>query len=1073
MTTLHGKLIAETPIYRGNARKTLFTRDGDGTERLVSLAGEIQGTAQSLMDAFIGESRNQRNRGLLNELWLRLYSTSLPKGLITGVDCELQEDFYPQNRFFDLRMGIKLDEDRWAIESNANYKYETLLRNSVFDFSISVNEQILEKKDNAARLYYLLNELEEGRFWFGAGKSKGLGRVRLDMELPFSAPKHPPKINADANHLNISMTFNAENPVMVGWNWGKVDPETPIFAAIEGQVLVEAMRSLPLVIRERLAMSLGGPIISPEDWKNKLAEYLPRVIAVLLRESSFKEVDVWVIPEVKLAKLGKGRYPLSKKIVAAAKPLVDHPFSSKEEAEAKLVEVLEDKANMAGRIVDIMDRQLKTRQDFDQKTWIEIASGLGMSSELGGKLVPQLSDEDALTKTLTQACKPIMPRFYEQVDRQVKLLQSDAWIDVEISNREEHLHIKQMILHGEITERDWGDVQRVPEGISAAGWRDFLASHRRVRFQHMRDRRNLRKSIENDKNFIAFLESHRDKARQELSQPYHMDFRAAGPSGRAVSRKYGKPYDTIFMRMLSWSPSAQGEGLWEIYVPGSTIKGAFRKRASQVLRTLWGETPRTQNIIGRLFGKQGQRGLVYFSDAYLSDPLDPSRAWCSMDGVKMNSKTGQPVESAKSDFLFAYGSQLAFHLRLDLQDVTQKDFKAVAVLIHLVHDFQRGDIPLGGEKTSGFGWVEAAINGTTWLTGGIDDEGVPLFSDVEFVQEGIWHKMELGREEAAAKFASPPPLKSTQNATTPPKAKGGFISHRAFGGYCGMLTVDAEVLSPITVSESGEPSFTTQTGDGPVNGWDFFSMSPPEAAMRDAQNAYALPSKSIKGMLRHIYTIATDSKEASRNINNLNPADSLFGWVGQGPNQAISGRLSFDFGFFDEPELAWFKTPYPYGNWHFVGQEWKNIPEGTAKKSMVDQVWRIFPHTPLAPDVLRLDDFQPDSVKARYFRAILPGSQARFNIRFWNLTEEELQRLMWCVVLDDTLAHKVGGQRYLGFGSLRLSLSPESYLIDWAARYASKPESEWQLPLQAEEWLNPDVILHRRALQRFLNVKSL
>ena len=50
---LQGKLFVESPIYRGNARKTLFTRDGDGTQRLVSLAGEISGTAQALMDAFI------------------------------------------------------------------------------------------------------------------------------------------------------------------------------------------------------------------------------------------------------------------------------------------------------------------------------------------------------------------------------------------------------------------------------------------------------------------------------------------------------------------------------------------------------------------------------------------------------------------------------------------------------------------------------------------------------------------------------------------------------------------------------------------------------------------------------------------------------------------------------------------------------------------------------------------------------------------------------------------------------------------------------------------------------------
>jgi hypothetical protein len=83
---LRGQLIAESPIYRGNAKKTLFTRDGDGTHRLVSLPGEIAGTAQSLMDAFIGQSGNGKNRGLLNEAWERLYAVPMPPGLIQQVN---------------------------------------------------------------------------------------------------------------------------------------------------------------------------------------------------------------------------------------------------------------------------------------------------------------------------------------------------------------------------------------------------------------------------------------------------------------------------------------------------------------------------------------------------------------------------------------------------------------------------------------------------------------------------------------------------------------------------------------------------------------------------------------------------------------------------------------------------------------------------------------------------------------------------------------------------------------------------------------------------------------------------
>ena len=86
-------------------------------------------------------------------------------------------------------MGLKLDEDRWAAEANANYKMETIFRNAAFDFILTVNDAVLERGDNAARLYYLLQELREGRFWFGAGKSKGLGRVRLEADLP--RPRRP------------------------------------------------------------------------------------------------------------------------------------------------------------------------------------------------------------------------------------------------------------------------------------------------------------------------------------------------------------------------------------------------------------------------------------------------------------------------------------------------------------------------------------------------------------------------------------------------------------------------------------------------------------------------------------------------------------------------------------------------------------------------------------------------------------------------------------------------------------------------------------------------------------------
>ena len=1071
---LRGQLVAETPIFRGNARKTLFTRDGDGTQRLVSLAGEIAGTAQALMDAFIGQSRDGRNSGLLDKLWQRLFGEPLPQGLITRVECQLQKESYPRNHFFDLRMGLRLDEDRWAAEANANYKMETLYRNAVFDFAMTVNDAVLQKGENAARLYFLLQELREGRFWFGAGKSKGLGRVRLEMpQSSLATSITPPALQPGTNHLRLTITFNARNPVLVGWNWGKVDPETPSFAAIEGRLLVEAMRDLPEAIRTRLAMVIGGPILSPQDWKQRLAEYLPRTCAVWLRERSTAEAETWVLRAPALAKLAKGKYPLAQKVIDLVQPLCDQPFPGEDAARTALEQALGDKANMAKRILEVMERQRAATHQLDHAAWLEIADALGLDPSLETQLGAALEDEAALTDLLAGALKPILPRLYLQVDQQVALIQSDAWVDAEIANREQHLKIKMLLQQGKISEAQWENRNQPPEGVPLAAWRTFLDEHRRVRYQHILHPGNLRKSITNDRNFIAFLQAHRERVRVELAQPHHVDFRAGGPFNREVSRKYGKPYDTMFMRMLEWAPSSQEQGAWEIYVPGSTLKGAFRKRASQVLKTLWGESPKTAKVLEHLFGAQGHRGAIFFSDAYLVDPHQPERHWCSMDGVRMDPKTARPVETAKHDYLFPYGEELVFQFQVDIQDIRESDLEAYAVFAHLLQDFQHGDIPIGGEKTSGFGWVKGRIAQINWLTATADGITQKLFGNQTLTREGMWQRLTLQGDAAANGLRWLAPLTiGMKPAPTPPKAAAGFISHRAFGGYSGKLIVEAEVLSPLHIAESGEPSFKTQLADGVVNGWDFFAMAPAEAALRPTPKAYALPSRSIKGLLRHIYTIASDSATPSPDLSHLNPVDALFGWVGQGPNQAIMGRLAFDFALFEQPELAWFKVPYPYTGWTLLDGKWQHQPGHAVPMHRVAQ-WRLFLHAPLAPIVQRLDDFRPDTAQASYIRAILPGARARFGIRFWNLEESELQRLIWCIVLEPHLAHKLGKHRHVGFGSLRLRLLPESSFTRLGERYTGAPEQQWAQPLHVADWLKPQVIAHYSELQTALNVKLL
>ncbi|HIJ40813.1 MAG TPA: hypothetical protein HPP90_07015, partial [Deltaproteobacteria bacterium] len=902
----------------------------------------------------------------------------------------------------------------------------------------------------------------------------GLGNVRLEMDLPFEEPKKAPPLSKGINHLRLEMAFDAMNPILVGWNWGKIDPDAPSFIAIEGRQLLESLKNLPDPIRDRLDKVMGGPIFNPEDWKKKFAGYLPKAIAIWLMECASGEVETWNLPAPAIEKLGKGKHGLAQKLISQLIPLSEQNFVTEDEAATAIKEALGKKANMANRVVGALEKKREEKKDFDAKAWEEIARSLGLEKVPPQNLFDSIADQEALVQALTPLCQSTIGPFYQQIDQQIKLIQSDSWVDVEIENREEHALIKIMLLDGRINEFQWGKPDQPPEGVSPAAWREFLDVHSKVQYRHMLNTTNLNKSITNDQNLIEFLETYRDQTRHELSLPHHIDFRAGGSANREISRKYGKPYDNMFMRMLTWAPSNQEAGSWEVFIPGSTIKGAFRKRASQVMKTLMGESAKTDHLLSVLFGKQGQRGRVLFSDAYLVDPDDSRKSWCSMDGIRIDPRTGRPVETAKHDYLFAYGENLKFLFKMDIQDIEKKDMEAISILYHLLRDFRRGDIPFGGEKTNGFGWIEADVVQLTWLTSQSDQISSALFDQTTLTPKGAWQGMTLKGAEAARALNPTQPIApaAKDQAKTPPVARSGFISHRAFGGYCGVLHVEAEALTPINIRESGAPSHTTMHAEGAINGWDFFSFSPPDPDNRNVAKAYALPSKSIKGMVRNIYAIASSSKVDSRDISRLNPVDSLFGWVGKGPNNALTGRTSFSFATFNQPELSWFKVPYPYGDWHYVNNAWKQAPDASAQKTLVDNTWRIFPHVPLAPIVKELTGFEPEGPDASYFRAVRPGSRATFSIRFWNLLEEELQRLIWCITLEEGLAHKIGSARYLGFGSLGLSIKPTSFLIDWTKRYGGTMDDDWQTPFAVSDWVTPKVLSNYAALRKVLNAEQ-
>ncbi|MCP4692580.1 MAG: hypothetical protein GY859_31345 [Desulfobacterales bacterium] len=441
----------------------------------------------------------------------------------------------------------------------------------------------------------------------------------------------------------------------------------------------------------------------------------------------------------------------------------------------------------------------------------------------------------------------------------------------------------------------------------------------------------------------------------------------------------------------------------------------------------------------------------------------------------MDPQTGRPIERSKRDYLFAHGKQLMFRFRIDLQDIRPRDLSAVSALFHLISDFRRGEIPLGGEKSNGLGWVEANISRLEWLTAAPGEVHRTLFNDAPLRRDGPWRGLTLAGKAAAAAIAPFISMEASgkSDRETPPTARAGFISHRAFGGCCGKLFVSVTPETPMHIRESGEPSFVTAVNGAPVNGWDFYSISPPKADDRGSDRLYAIPSPGLKGMIRHLYAIACDAREESVDIRRLNGADSLFGWVGDGANQALMARLSFSFATFTDPGLAWFKVPTSYGEWRRRDRRWTRKPGGAAQQVRIAGEWRLFPHAPLAPGVARLDAFEPDAPGALYFRAMLPGKKARFTIRFWNLLESELRRLVWCTALEDGLAHKMGAGRYLGFGSAKATILPESYLIDWSRRYTDASSDKWRRPLDPSQWRDIETVHHYKELKKALNADDI
>jgi hypothetical protein len=444
-------------------------------------------------------------------------------------------------------------------------------------------------------------------------------------------------------------------------------------------------------------------------------------------------------------------------------------------------------------------------------------------------------------------------------------------------------------------------------------------------------------------------------------------------------------------------------------------------RAEKIIRTLINQQLNNgglieDGLIADLFGKQNSAGKVIFGDAYLNQKENP----CSVDAIKIDPRTGEPIKQAKMDFLYQYGKDLSFLTRFFLNDI--RDDAAMGLFFHLLQDMENGQIPLGGQKTSGMGWVKGDIASITIRTGrnGHVLQQIQNFGKQSPDKDWLINQGSFGQLKGTTLYKKS--LKSFEQRLPRAHKEVGpdfnfaharkLISHAAFSGYSGNLSCKLELLTPTHIKESGQPTIDIH---GAAQGWDFFHMGPPDNQSKHDTREYTIPSKTLKGMVRNIFQLLSDKERT----------EALFGFVDN--NSGYMGRVNFSFAPIQSGEMNWYGIPH-----HYSDLLDKFHPKSANGKRNFDQYKniRIFKHRFIKDP--RIKRYPPDQLPMENDSTVTPskcaekGSVFTFDVSFNNLTHDELQTLVSVMILEGNMAHKIGKGKFLGFGSCKISIDFET-----------------------------------------------
>lgn len=262
--------------------------------------------------------------------------------------------------------------------------------------------------------------------------------------------------------------------------------------------------------------------------------------------------------------------------------------------------------------------------------------------------------------------------------------------------------------------------------------------------------------------------------------------------------------------------------------------------------------------------------------------------------------------------------------------------------------------------------------------------------------------------------------------------RGPAKLHHRFEGLSGRIEGEIKTLTPLFIPESKSTDFRVQYKDFITN----------------SQNNPIIPGTSLKGLIRslvetvgpgcwwlrgksHSGKLLHDFHQC-KDIKNLCVACRMFGLVNSGT--LLLGHVGF--------EDAVCTNPKPHNEIYTIIL---SSPKDRHTAFYLDENQnhlagrKFYYHHQSIKTVgnwLPNPNVSPDKRQNQYIKPIDKGSIFTFTAYFNNLSQAELQLLLYALVLESSIRHKIGQAKPAGLGSVEISLT-KLEKIDYNQRYRS------------------------------------